>query len=291
LKILPLLTFLLISMTVLSQTTFTVVCDRTDEKVKVVESTMHSPDFVPIRGGFPFRRVAQKWITENYPSGFCNPDQQAKNNAAETNNTGNAAVTQPQNIQPQNTQPVQSPGKMVPLPPIIAAVPDKQDNFRNTSLHFNVIFANLGGEFHLSKNMVPGFELGIDLLFGKELYLGSGLNFDFYFTDFDGLYGYYNEPFFLARFPIYVGYRKIGPKLLIMMEAGTHLNAKLTSLDPEWAIPGKITSGDSFDLMGRLKIGNGRLLLEFGSNYWLTGLYKNDDFRMTTTFIGGRVFF
>jgi len=278
---------LLLSMQVFSQTTFTVVCDKTDNKVKVVESTNHSPNFVPVKGGFPFRQVAQNWIKENYPSGLCNPQQVIENNQPLGNNTGNTG-----NIPTQTTQ---TPSSIPVIPktgiPTVQKAASTSFDFKNTSLLFNIQFANLGGEFLLNKTMVPGFELGIDHIFGKKFYFGTGLNCDFYFTDFESKYGYDIQTFLLPRIPVYIGYRKTGEKFTVMFEGGIHINAKLTSLDSEWELPGRTESGNSFDLMGRLKIGNTKIMLEFGTEYWMTGFFEDSDFRMSSTFIGGRFFF
>ena len=84
----PAFIFLLVifSLNSFSQETFTVVCDKSDNSVKVVESHDRSPDYVPIKGGFPFRQVAEKWIGENLSSRECNPGEVIKQNP----NTGKA---------------------------------------------------------------------------------------------------------------------------------------------------------------------------------------------------------
>ncbi|MDB4584344.1 hypothetical protein N9164_14420, partial [Draconibacterium sp.] len=55
------------------QTRYKVVCDKTDNTVKVVESENRSANYVPIKGGFPFPQIAEQWIADNYTTTVCNP--------------------------------------------------------------------------------------------------------------------------------------------------------------------------------------------------------------------------
>jgi hypothetical protein len=50
-----------------SQKSYKAVCDKTDGTVKIVDSEDRSPSLVPLKGGFPFYQVAEKWVNENYP--------------------------------------------------------------------------------------------------------------------------------------------------------------------------------------------------------------------------------
>ena len=67
-----------ISLNTFAQTTYKVVCDKTDNTVKVIKSDNRSSNYVPIKGGFPFRQIAQQWIDDNYSTTTCNPAEIVK---------------------------------------------------------------------------------------------------------------------------------------------------------------------------------------------------------------------
>src|SRR5690606_4602262 len=62
------------------QKTFKAVCDRNSGMVKIVATEDRSPEMIPLKGGFPFYQVAEKWVKENYPDGKCNPAAETKKN-------------------------------------------------------------------------------------------------------------------------------------------------------------------------------------------------------------------
>lgn len=277
---------LLLSGGVAAQTTFTVVCDKADNTIKVVESTLHSPGHVPIKGGFPFRQVATNWIRENYPSGKCDPAKILRNNQ----NPPSAAGVLPGTPQPQpsenSTRPAVAPPPGVPrgtpAPPSAGTSP----SFRNTFLIANIGFSNLGGVFSLSASKAAGVEAGVEQLFGRKIYGGTGLRAGLHFTRFDGKYGYENQNFFMATIPFFAGYRKKGDRFTVMFDGGVNLHTKLASLDPDWEIPGMEALDNSLSLAARFRLGNDRLMVSFGSEYWLTPLFEDDDFRLSLTHIG-----
>ncbi|TFH48113.1 MAG: hypothetical protein E4G92_04130, partial [Bacteroidia bacterium] len=80
----------LVSAELSGQKTFKVVCDKSDNKIKIVDGEDRSPNMVPLKGGFPFYQVAQKWARDNYPDDKCDgtavpkPDQPATVNQPAT---------------------------------------------------------------------------------------------------------------------------------------------------------------------------------------------------------------
>ncbi|HSL87162.1 MAG TPA: hypothetical protein VK861_09530, partial [Bacteroidales bacterium] len=59
-----LITLMLISLslTLDAQKTYKAVCDKSDGKVKIVDGDDRSPSLVPLKGGFPFYQIAEKWV-------------------------------------------------------------------------------------------------------------------------------------------------------------------------------------------------------------------------------------
>ena len=47
-------------------------------------------------------------------------------------------------------------------------------SYKNTTFHMAGKYSNLGEALRLSDNMVPGFEFGLEQLFGRDLYFGMG---------------------------------------------------------------------------------------------------------------------
>jgi hypothetical protein len=285
LKLLFLSAFFVFSVQVLAQVTYTVVCDKTEHQLKIVESTDRSPNYVPIKGGFPFRQVAQKWLDENYTTTACDPGQIIREVQAPAISPQNQA-----NVQTPPAQPTQ-PSFFPPGSTAGNVSGTSRSEFKNTSMLFQIKFANLGGAFMLAKNMTPGMELGIEQLFGQKIYFGTGLAVNLYLTDFESKYGFDEQTFFMARMPFFAGFRTQKNSITVMYEAGVHINTKLASTDSEFEIPGKTPLDNSFNLMGRIKIGKNKLLLEIGSEMWLTGFFEEDDFTMNSTFVGIRYFF
>jgi hypothetical protein len=277
--------FLFISFSVFSQKTFTVVCDKTDNTVKVVDSERRSPNFVPIKGGFPFRQVAQKWIDENYTTTDCDPGEildqiqtQAKPNNSDTQNT---KVTSPSGQQTNSTQNKTNSGQSHQFPV----------KFNNTSLLLDVKFSNLGEVLLLENNFVPGVELGFEQLIGKQIYFGTGLLFNAYFAIPD-----LNEEdlqfIYFGRIPAFVGYRLKNNGMVVMGEAGVHLNTKMVSTEPDKRIMGRTGTDNSVNLLGRIKLGSEIVLFELGGEFWLTDVFENyKDFNMTSVYLGLRFYF
>ncbi|MEN8116531.1 MAG: hypothetical protein ABFS16_06100, partial [Bacteroidota bacterium] len=173
--------FLFLSIETFAQTTYKVVCDKTDNTVKVVESSNRSPNYVPIKGGFPFRPIAQKWIDENYATTICNPGEIIEQNKKQQN-----TPTQTNN----NTQPTPSPtSPPAPTPPQKQLQPRQTEYntappYKNSSFIINAKFSDLGKLYSLDNNLAPGFNVGLEQLIGGKMYVGVGVNMNFYFVDF-----------------------------------------------------------------------------------------------------------
>jgi hypothetical protein len=268
---------LFLSFNAFSQNTFTVVCDKTDNTVKVVESNKRSPNYVPIKGGFPFRQVAQKWIDEKYATTECNPEKVLEE--IQNQNDNNTIQNQSNTVNQQNqstTGPATKPLKPRPM-------------YRNTSFIFSGKFSNLGEAFRLSDNMVPGFEFGMERLFGRDLYFGMGAAFDMFFPDVSSID---NLSVYFFRVPGFIGYRMKRNNMMIIYEGGVHLNTSFMSSDEGHTVPGLISADNSFNFMGRIKIGSETVMLEVGSEIWFTEVFEDfEDYNMSTIYAALRFYF
>lgn len=274
--------FVLYPQNVLAQKKFTVICDKTDNQVKVVEATNRSPNYVPIKGGFPFRQVAQKWIDENYTTTDCNPTDIIKQNQPATRKKQPPVS---KNQVPQNN--VTSVG---PAPRSAPVKNTPQNN--NTSIYGHLKFSDLGKAFYLESNIAPGVGLGIEQLIGTSMYLGFGLATDFYFLDLSSTYDdLESELMVMGKIPVFLGYRSLSGKTLLMTEFGVAANTAMTALSGEMNIPNRTFDSSSFNLLARIKLGNEYFLFELGSEYWLTSLFEDYDFNMRSIYLGIRLYF
>ncbi len=266
-----------------TQNTFTVVCDKTDHTVKVVESDKRSPNFVPIKGGFPFRQVAQKWIDENYTTTQCDPGEILNDIKTQTQNqdTGNNSVSP---APPQNT--------------ISPAPPSRQNRtfqpavtYRNSSFILGIKFSNLGDALNLDQNIVPGFEVGLEQLFGTKIYFGTGILFDMYFAEDENFNNSDPLGLYFGRIPAFVGYRMERNNISVMYETGVQVNTRIVSTEDDKHIPYYTASDNTVNFLARVKVGTETFLLEIGSELWLSELFENEDFDMTSLYLGLRFYF
>lgn len=281
----PILVLLLtiFSLNSFSQNTFTVVCDKSDNSVKVVESHDRSPDYVPIKGGFPFRQVAEKWIDDNLSTRKCNPGDIIKQNQTQTKPASNITPPNKSGPTPQQHTTSVTGNQQKSLRPAA--------HFRNTSLILDAKFSNLGEAFNLENKLMPGFEAGIEQLFGAKFYFGTGINMDLYLSDFDSMYDLDMELIYFFRIPAFIGYRTMNNKMMVMYEAGVDLNSAFTGTELNLDSFGKTAKDNSVNFLGRMKIGTEQIMLELGSEIWLTDIFEADDFDMSTFYIGLRFFF
>ncbi|MCK5678972.1 MAG: hypothetical protein KAH72_10925, partial [Flavobacteriaceae bacterium] len=187
----------LFSLNIFAQDTYKVICDKTDNTVKVIKSNDRSPNYVPIKGGFPFQQIAQQWIDDNYTTTVCDPEKIVKQLKIDENNNLQAPVIN------QNNQPNQ------PAQPATPTKANTQDPpYRNTSFILNAKISNLGDAFSLDKNISPGFNIGFEQLFGKKYYVGTGVYMNFYFVDFSSTNTNFDQlTFFFGKIPLFFGYR------------------------------------------------------------------------------------
>ena len=259
-----------------AQKSYKVVCDKTDGKVKIVESTDRSPNVVPLKGGFPFYQVAEKWIKENYPNGTCDP---------------NASLLPAQPASPDQNQPV--PGErnlndFFNIPPDespslqVASSPDWQ----NTLLHFSLLFSDLGKVYSLDPPMIPGFSIEIRQLIGKNIYGGTGLGLNLLIgkteQDEAGVNSFYS-----GRIPLFIGYRQYTPKNHWKVELGLAANTELKPFNSESNFAGETASNNSIAAITRVAAGTKNVEFEFGIDAWLSDILLSEGgYKMTILSIG-----
>ncbi len=266
-----------------AQTTYKVVCDKTDNTVKIVETKNHSPNYVPIKSGFPFRQIAQKWIAENYSTTVCNPEDIINKIKEEEKKATVPSTEQTTTAAPPATTTVQ-------IQPVAATLAP-QIHYYNSSFIFNAKFSDLGRPFSLKSNFAPGFGVGFEQLFGKKYYLGIGLGIDFYFADFSETPDLDKFSFYLGKIPLFIGYRTYKNHYFIMTEVGAEFNTNIKASNEDFNFQGKIPTDNSYDFTARMKIGRGKFMLIMGTEIWMTELFKDDDYKMISVYLGLRLAF
>ena len=265
-----------------TQKTYNVVCDKKDNTVKVVEASKRSPDYVPIKGGFPFRQIAQKWIDENYSTTHCDPGQIMNQN----NEKQNQKAPVPSNT-PSNTN--SSANQQTVLQPRRSGS-NSTVRYKNTSFMINARLTNMGEAFSLKEKLMPGFEVGIEQLFGKQIYFGTGINIDFYFSNFDDNAALEDgfETIYFFKIPAFIGYRSISKNFMVMYEAGVAGNTKFIGTPLVLESFGKTANNNSFDFLARMKVGTETVMLELGTDIWLSEIFENHSFKMSSVYLGLR---
>lgn len=257
------------------------MCDKTDNTVKVIESTNHSPNYVPIKGGFPFRQIAQKWIDENYTTTVCNPGKIVKQIQKEEDSTKQAPNNNLAN-QPNQPPPAPAPASPIPRPQ------NTSPAYYNSSLTVNAKFSNLGKAFSSEKSLTPGLNVGFEQLFGQKNYLGVGACLDIYFAEFPLTHDFDKMTLFFGKIPVFVGQRIQKKKYMIMYEVGAEFNTKIIADDESFEISGKTFKSTSFDLMARLRAGTEKVQLTLGTEMWVSKIFEEDDFSMSAFYVGLR---
>jgi hypothetical protein len=284
-----------------AQKTYKAVCDKSDGKVKIVDSGDRSPNMVPLKGGFPFLQVAENWVKENYPSGTCDPAKAAAQNQAAAatsagqnqNITGNTAQSpaQGQN-QPVNNKTAGTTGKTSffnqqggQLP---AAIP--QFRYRNTSIYLTFLFSNLGKVYGTDPPMIPGIGIGIDQAIGTKFYGGTGLHLNTLIGKTDDGAGV--SSFYSARIPLFAGYRQVTGTRFWGVEMGIAANTMLRPLTADSDLAGEIAADYSVCTITRARFGKERTSFEFGVDVWLNDILASEEgFQMTVLSIGYRYAF
>ena len=268
----------LFSLNVLAQETYKVVCDKTDNTVKVIKSDNRSPNYVPIKGGFPFQQIAQQWIDDNYTTTRCNPEEIVKQIQTEQNNNSQTQITN------QNKQINQPPQKAQPA--TITAATKQDPLYRNSSLIFNAKLSNIGEAYTLDNSLAPGFEIGFEQLFGKKYYVGIGVSMNFYFTDFSSTYNNLDQvTFFFGKIPLFFGYRTYHKKYIFMYEVGAEFNTEFQASEEDIEFL-STPINNSYDIMARFRVGTERIMLSLGTELWVSDVYENNDYGMSVFYLG-----
>jgi hypothetical protein len=286
-----LISFVLISpfLTLDAQKTYKAVCDKSDGKVKVVESEDRSPDMVPLKGGFPFFQVAQSWVKENYPDGKCDPAAAVKQNKASADAVSQAATAQ-QQTSPNQTKPATDPNAFLGVTPGQPPVKNPAFRYRNTSMFLSLLISDLGRVYNLDPPVVPGVNFGIEQLFGTKFYGGTGIHFNTLLglTDEDDN----ASSFYSFRIPLFAGFRQIVGRRYWSVDLGLAANTMLKPLTNGSHLSGEVASDFSLNTHTRVRFGNERSAFEFGFDFWLSDILVSEEgFRMKVYSIGYRYSF
>ncbi len=267
----------LVSAELSGQKTFKVVCDKSDNKIKIVDGEDRSPNMVPLKGGFPFYQVAQKWARDNYPDDKCDgtavpkPDQPATVNQPAT--TG-----QPANVY-NNPAGFLSPAA-TPAPLTSRAV-----RYRNTSVSIALLFSDLGQVYSLDPPMIPGINIGFEQLVGKNFYGGAGMHLNTLIgktEDAAGVGAFYN-----IQIPLFAGYRRYNGNNHWKVELGVAANNRLQPVTSDVDLGGEVAAEHSISAMTRVKAGKNRYEVVFGVDVWLTDILTTEEgYRMTVLSLG-----
>ena len=286
-----LISFLLIGpfLTLEAQKTYKAVCDRSDGKVKVVESEDRSPDMVPLKGGFPFFQVAQNWVKENYPDGKCDPAAAVKQNQAAADAASQTATVQQQPSTNQ-TEPATDPNAFHVVAPGQAPVKNQGFRYHNTSVFLSLLISDLGRVYSLDPPVVPGLSFGVEQLLGTKVYGGVGIHFNTLLglTDEDDN----ASSFYSFRIPLFAGYRQIIGSRYWSVDLGLAANTMLKPLTDGSHLSGEVAADYSLNTHIRVRFGNERSAFEFGFDFWLNDILVSEEgYRMKAYSIGYRYSF
>ena len=278
-----------------AQKTYKAVCDKSDGMVKIVDGEDRSPNFVPLKGGFPFVQVAENWVKENYPDGKCDPAKAASQNQAATNAVVQAAAptqNQPANNQPASNQTRQnaSPNTFFngPAGRTPAAIPSF--NYRNTSFFISFLFSNLATIYDTDMPFIPGVGVGLDQVIGTKFYGGAGLHLNTLIGKTDGSGNV--SSFYSVRIPLFAGYRHITGTRFWGIDLGLAANTQLKPLTSDSYLYGEVAAGHSINAMTRLRTGNERRSFELGVDAWLSEILSSETgFQMIVVTFGYRFAF
>lgn len=297
-KLIPFLVFFAMTMAAFplnAQKTYKAVCDKRDGTVKIVDSEDRSPDLVPLKGGFPFYQVAQNWVKENFPNGKCDPaaaQKQATTAAAvnPTAQTSTQATTVQQQPASNQTRPASQPGTFAGAAPGQTPARIPSIIYRNTSIVLSVGISDFGRAYNLDPPVVPGLNIGIDHVFGKRVYFGTGLHFNTLL----GLDNSSDETssFYFLKVPLFAGFRQVTGKRYWGADLGVAANTMLKPLTADSNLGSETASDLSLNTLVRARFGNERSAFEFGFNFWLNDILVTwEGYRMKAFSIGYRYSF
>lgn len=284
------LTLITLSPILYAQKTYKAVCDKSDGMVKIVDGEDRSPSLVPLKGGFPFYQVAEKWVKENYPSGSCDPVAAAAQNRAAAD-----AVTQappPGQKQPANNQTRQpadintffnvSPGQTPAAAPAF--------RYRNTSMFISFLFSDFGKVYGIDPPLFPGVSIGIDQVIGAKFYGGTGIHFNSLIGKTEDAAGV--NAFYTIRMPFFAGYRMIRGNRYWGVDFGLAANTMLRPLSGDSNLHGEIASDVSFNSMVRARFGTERRSFEMGADMWVNDILASyEGYQMLALSLGYRFYF
>jgi hypothetical protein len=263
-----------------AQKTYKAVCDRSDGTVKIVDGEDRSPNLVPLKGGFPFYQVAQNWVKENYPNGKCDPAASAQQNKAAADAVTRASATgQTQPATSQARQPADLDASFnATAGSAPAAAPALR--YRNTSMFISLLFSNLGKVYSLDPPLIPGLGAGVEQLFGKKLYGGTGIHLNALAGKTDDAAGV--SSFYSLRVPLFAGYRQLSGSYLWGVDLGLAANTMLRPVTAESHLAGEIAADYSLNTITRVRFGIGDIAFEFGVDVWLNDILASEEgFQMT----------
>lgn len=87
---------------------------------------------------------------------------------------------------------------------------------------------------------------------------------------------------------MFVGYRTTKNNITVMWETGAGVNNAFTGTELTLESFGKTANDYSFNFLGRMKVGTENIMLEMGTELWLTKVFINDDYKMTSVYVGLR---
>ena len=261
-------------------TTYKVVCDKKDNQVKVVESSNHSPDLIPLKAGFPYSAVARNWAQKNYPSGTCDPKKIL--NGIKKEDQPQSGLTNQTNNQPPGQQNNTLTANQTPSPTKI------RKKYKNTSIAAMLLIHNMDKVLGVEEaNM--GSSFAIEHLFGqKGYYVGTGAHFNVYSLKHGG------EKFdtYLFKFPVFAGYRISPGNFIVSFDAGIFISTKLSFFDEEYErfLRDDLAKSPSFSFFPRIRIGTPGFQLEAGAQFGLSDVIENRE-KLTVYFVGLRFCF
>ena len=276
------------SSALVAQKTYKAVCDKSDGMVKIVDGEDRSPNLVPLKGGFPFYQVAEKWVKENYPGGRCDPAAAVKQNQAAANAAAQPSIPSNQPNQPAAKQ--GNPSAPAPSYGVAAGQPlpaARAQRYRNTSIFISFLFSDFGKVYSIEPPLFPGVSVGIDQVIGTKLYGGTGIHFNSLIGKTADAAGV--NAFYTFRIPLFAGYRMVSGKRYWGVDLGLAANTMLRPLSSDSDLHGETASDVSFNSMMRARFGTERRAFEIGVDLWINEILASyEGYQMMLVSLGYR---
>lgn len=276
------------SSALVAQKTYKAVCDKSDGMVKIVDGEDRSPNLVPLKGGFPFYQVADKWVKENYPGGRCDPAAAVRQNQAAANAAAQPSIPSNQPNQPAANQvnpPAPAPAYGVAAGQTLPAA--RTQKYRNTSMFISFLFSDFGKVYGIEPPLFPGMSVGIDQVIGAKLYGGTGIHFNSFIGKTADAAGV--NAFYTFRIPLFAGYRMVTGKRYWGVDLGLAANTMLRPLSSDSNLHGETASDVSFNSMMRARFGTERRAFEIGVDLWINEILASyEGYQMMLVSLGYR---